>query len=31
LKTRTRNVHVWKHTTEDGDKREVRAEKFGGN
>jgi hypothetical protein len=26
-----RNVHVWKHTTEDGEKREVRAEKFGGN
>jgi hypothetical protein len=30
LKTRSRNVHVWKHTTEDGEKREVRAEKFGG-
>ena len=26
----TRNIHVWKHKTEDGDKREVRAEKFGG-
>lgn len=24
-----RNIHVWKHTTEDGEKREVRAEKFG--
>ena len=24
-----RNTHVWKHSTEDGDKREVRAEKFG--
>lgn len=24
-----RNVHVWKTTTEDGEKREVRAEKFG--
>ncbi len=26
-----RNVHVWKSTTEEGEKREVRAEKFGGN
>ena len=26
-----RNTHVWKHTTADGEKREVRAEKFGGN
>ena len=26
----SRNIHVWKHTTEDGEKREVRAEKFGG-
>jgi hypothetical protein len=26
----TRNTHVWKHTTEEGEKREVRAEKFGG-
>jgi hypothetical protein len=25
-----RNVHVWKTTTEEGEKREVRAEKFGG-
>ena len=25
-----RNTHVWKHTTEDGEKREVRAEKFSG-
>lgn len=25
-----RNTHVWKHTTEEGEKREVRAEKFGG-
>ncbi len=24
-----RNTHVWKSTTEDGEKREVRAEKFG--
>jgi hypothetical protein len=24
-----RNVHVWKTTTEEGEKREVRAEKFG--
>jgi len=24
-----RNTHVWKMTTEDGEKREVRAEKFG--
>lgn len=24
-----RNTHVWKHNTEDGEKREVRAEKFG--
>jgi len=24
-----RNVHTWKHTTEEGSKREVRAEKFG--
>lgn len=24
------NIHVWKHTTEDGEKREVRAVKFGG-
>ena len=23
-----RNIHVWKHKTEDGEKREVRAEKF---
>jgi hypothetical protein len=23
-----RNIHVWKRTTEDGEKREVRAEKF---
>jgi hypothetical protein len=30
LKTRSRNVHTWKHTTEEGEKREVRAEKFGG-
>jgi hypothetical protein len=27
----TRNVHVWKHVTAEGEKREVRAEKFGGN
>ncbi len=27
----TRNVHVWKTRTEDGDKREVRAEKFAGH
>lgn len=26
-----RNIHVWKHNTEEGEKREVRAEKFGGN
>ena len=26
-----RNQHVWKTTTAEGDKREVRAEKFGGN
>ena len=26
-----RNIHGWKHKTEDGEKREVRAEKFGGN
>lgn len=26
-----RNVHVWKHKTAEGEKREVRAEKFGGN
>ena len=25
-----RNLHVWKTTTEEGAKREVRAEKFGG-
>jgi len=25
-----RNVHIWKTTTTDGGKREVRAEKFGG-
>jgi hypothetical protein len=25
-----RNVHVWKTTTEDGEKREVRAERFAG-
>jgi hypothetical protein len=25
----SRNIHVWKHNTEDGEKREVRAEKFG--
>lgn len=25
-----RNQHIWKTTTEDGQKREVRAEKFGG-
>ena len=25
-----RNVHIWKTTTTEGDKREVRAEKFGG-
>lgn len=25
-----RNVHVWKTVTEDGEKREVRAERFGG-
>lgn len=30
MKTGTRNIHVWKHTTDDGEKREVRAEKFGG-
>ena len=24
-----RNIHTWKHTTADGEKREVRAEKFG--
>ena len=30
MKIRTRNTHVWKHTTDDGAKREVRAEKFGG-
>ena len=24
-----RNLHIWKTTTEDGEKREVRAEKFG--
>jgi len=24
-----RNTHVWKHTTANGEKREVRAEKFG--
>ena len=30
MKTRSRNIHVWKHTTDDGEKREVRAEKFGG-
>ena len=26
-----RNVHIWKTTTAGGEKREVRAEKFGGN
>ena len=26
-----RNEHSWKETTEDGDRREVRASKFGGN
>jgi hypothetical protein len=26
----SRNVHVWKAVTEDGEKREVRAEKFAG-
>ena len=26
-----RNEHTWKETTADGDKREVRAVKFGGN
>jgi hypothetical protein len=26
-----RNQHVWHTTTKEGDKREVRAEKFGGN
>ena len=26
-----RNVHVWKHVTESGEKREVRAERFAGN
>lgn len=26
-----RNIHVWKHNTGEGEKREVRAEKFGGN
>lgn len=26
-----RNVHVWKTKTEDGEKKEVRAERFGGN
>jgi hypothetical protein len=25
-----RNLHVWKSATEDGERREVRAEKFGG-
>jgi hypothetical protein len=25
----SRNIHVWKHVTDDGEKREVRAEKFG--
>jgi hypothetical protein len=30
LKIRSRNIHAWKHTTDDGEKREVRAEKFGG-
>ena len=25
-----RNVHVWKSVTEDGEKREARAERFGG-
>ena len=25
-----RNVHVWKETTPEGEKREVRAERFGG-
>jgi hypothetical protein len=28
-KMANRNVHAWKHRTEDGEKREVRAEKFG--
>ena len=26
-----RNQHTWKETTPDGDRREVRASKFGGN
>jgi hypothetical protein len=26
-----RNEHTWKETTEEGEKREVRASKFGGN
>ena len=30
MKTRSRNIHAWKHTTDEGGKREVRAEKFGG-
>ena len=30
MKTGSRNIHVWKHNTEEGEKREVRAEKFGG-
>lgn len=25
-----RNTHIWKHTTDEGERREVRAEKFGG-
>lgn len=31
MKVSTRNVHEWKTTTADGEKREVRAEKFGGH
>lgn len=30
MKIRSRNIHAWKHTTDEGGKREVRAEKFGG-
>ena len=30
MKIRSRNIHAWKHTTDEGAKREVRAEKFGG-
>ena len=26
-----RNLHTWKETTPDGDRREIRATKFGGN